>query len=175
MTDAGAASVHASAVLVGDYAVLIRGPSGAGKSRLAFELIMAGRSGQIPPAVLVGDDRVHLLACDGQLLVQPAPQLAGLIEIRGLGIRRCDFVAQAVVGLVVDLAAADAERLPPPEALQTSIQGVKIPRMPIGSGLTALPLVAAALTTTEGAAATPLSADCVKGISNHMGPSIATE
>ena len=60
MTGAGAASVHASAVLVGDRAVLIRGPSGAGKSRLAFDLILAGRAGQIPPAVLVGDDRVHL-------------------------------------------------------------------------------------------------------------------
>jgi serine kinase of HPr protein (carbohydrate metabolism regulator) len=175
MTDAGAASVHASAVLVGDCAVLIRGPSGAGKSRLAFELILAGRSGQIARAVLVGDDRVHLLACDGQLLVQPAPQLAGLIEIRGLGIRRCDFIAQAVVGLVVDLAAVDAERLPPPEALQTSIQGIKIPRIPIGSGLTALPVIAAALTTTKGAGTTPLSTDCVKGISNHMRPSIATE
>ena len=57
---AGGASVHASAVLVGDRAVLIRGPSGAGKSRLAFDLILAGRAGQIPPAVLVGDDRVHL-------------------------------------------------------------------------------------------------------------------
>ena len=54
------ASVHASAVLVGNRAVLIRGPSGAGKSRLAFDLILAGRAGQIPPAVLVGDDRVHL-------------------------------------------------------------------------------------------------------------------
>ena len=53
-------------------------------------------------------------------MVRPAPELAGLIEIRGLGIRRCDFVAEAVVGLVVDLAAADAERLPPPEALQTA-------------------------------------------------------
>jgi HPr kinase/phosphorylase len=175
MTDAGAASVHASAVLVGDCAVLIRGPSGAGKSRLAFELILAGRSGQIPPAVLVGDDRVHLLACDGQLLVQPAPQLAGLIEIRGLGIRRCDFIAQAVVGLVVDLAAADAERMPPPEVLQTSIKGVKIPRIPIGPEFTALPLVVATLTTTKGTATAPLSTDCVKGISNHMRPSIATE
>jgi HPr kinase/phosphorylase len=175
MTDAGAASVHASAVLVGGRAVLIRGPSGAGKSRLAFELMLAGRSGQIPPAVLVGDDRVHLLACDGQLRVRPAPQLAGLIEIRGLGIRRCDYIAQAIVGLVVDLAAIDAERLPPPEALQTSIQGVMIPRIPIGSGFAALPLVAAALTTTEGTGTTPLSADCVKGISNHMGPSIATK
>jgi len=154
MTDSSAASVHASAVLVGGHAVLIRGPSGAGKSRLAFELILAGRSGQTPAAVLVGDDRVHLLACDGQLLVQPAPQLAGLIEMRGLGIRRCDFVAQAVVGLVVDLTAVDAERLPPPEALQTSIQGVKIPRIPIESGFLALPVVAAVFTTTEGTGTT---------------------
>ena len=41
------ASIHASAVLVGDRAVLIRGPSGSGKSRLAFDLILAGRAGQI--------------------------------------------------------------------------------------------------------------------------------
>src|SRR6476660_9061853 len=114
-----ARSVHASAVLVGDHAVLIRGPSGAGKSRLAFDLILAGRSGQIPAAVLVGDDRVHLDASTGQLVVRPVPELAGLIEIRGLGIRRCDFTEEAIVGLVVDLAAADAERLPPPDALRT--------------------------------------------------------
>ena len=114
----GAASVHATAVLVGDRAVLIRGPSGAGKSRLAFDLILAGRAGQIPPAVLVGDDRVHLDTRDGQLVVRPARELAGLIEIRGLGIRRCDFASEAIVGLVVDLSAPEAERLPPPEALQ---------------------------------------------------------
>ena len=86
MTAAGTASVHASAVLVGDRAVLIRGPSGAGKSRLAFDLILAGRAGQIPPAVLVGDDRVHLEHSGGQLVVRPARELAGLIEVRGLGI-----------------------------------------------------------------------------------------
>ena len=45
-----------------------------------------------------------------QIVVRPAPELAGLIEIRGLGIRRCGFTGEAVVGLVVDLAAADAER-----------------------------------------------------------------
>jgi HPr kinase/phosphorylase len=175
MTDAAPASVHASAVLVDHRAVLIRGPSGSGKSRLAFDLILAGRSGQIPPAMLVGDDRVHLFASGGQLVVRPAPQLAGLIEIRGLGIRRCGFIAQAVVGLVVDLAAADAERLPAPEALHTRINGVIIPRIPVGSGFLALPLIVAALTTTDGSAASPLSNDCAKGNSNHMGPSIATE
>ena len=86
------ASVHASAVLVGDRAVLIRGPSGSGKSRLAFDLILAGRSGQVPPAILVGDDRVHLDTLRRTtVVVRPAAELAGLIEIRGLGIRRCDL------------------------------------------------------------------------------------
>jgi serine kinase of HPr protein (carbohydrate metabolism regulator) len=150
MTDAGdapASSIHASAVLVDDRAVLIRGPSGAGKSRLAFDLILAGRSGQIPKAVLVGDDRVFLEARDGKVVVRPAHQLAGLIEIRGLGIRRCDFIDRAVVGLVVDLCAADADRLPQPGALSTRINGVNIPRIPVRPDYSPFPLVVAALTT----------------------------
>jgi HPr kinase/phosphorylase len=149
MTDAARVSIHASAVLVENRAVLIRGPSGAGKSRLAFDLILAGRSGQIPSAVLVGDDRVFLDAGDGQMVVRPVPQLAGLIEIRGLGIRRCEFVEEAVVGLVVDLGATDAARLPQPEALLTRIDGVLIPRIPVASGHSAFPLTAAALITAD--------------------------
>ena len=133
------ASVHASAVLVGERAVLIRGPSGAGKSRLALDLILAGRSGQLPAAVLVGDDRVHLDTVAEQLWVRPAHELGGLMEIRGLGIRRCDFVSEAVVGLVVDLAAGDAERLPPPEALSIRLNGVLLPRIPVGMGYAPFP------------------------------------
>jgi serine kinase of HPr protein (carbohydrate metabolism regulator) len=169
------ASVHASAVLVGDRAVLIRGPSGAGKSRLAFDLILAGRAGQLPPAVLVGDDRVHLDTVAGELRVRPARELAGLIEIRGLGIRNCDYIGEAVVGLVVDLAASDAERLPPPEALSIRLNGVELPRIPIGIGYEALPLIAAALTTTAGSARVQPSHDCLKGIGNHISPNIATD
>lgn len=142
-------SVHASAVKVGSLAVLIRGPSGAGKSRLAFDLIMAGRSGVVERAVLVGDDRVHLATLGDEIVVRPAPVLAGLIEIRGLGIRRCDFVEHATVGLVVDLDADDAKRLPLPESLKTIILGVEIPRIPVGRGDSPLPLVVAALTTTK--------------------------
>ena len=175
MTDAEGASIHASAVLVGNRAVLIRGPSGAGKSRLAFDLILAGRSGQLPPAILVGDDRVHLDAGSGQLTVRPAPALAGQIEIRGLGIVGCEFAAEAIVGLVVDLAAADAERLPPPEALVTRIYGVMIPRIPVGVGYAALPLVIAALTMTAISSSAQPSAECPKGIGNHISPTIATE
>jgi serine kinase of HPr protein (carbohydrate metabolism regulator) len=162
------ATVHASAVLVGNRAVLIRGPSGSGKSRLAFDLILAGRAGQIPAATLVGDDRVYLQVARGQLVVRPARELAGLIEIRGLGIRRCDFAEQADVGLVVDLSAADAERMPASDALFTSIDGVIIPRIPVDPAFQPLPLVVAALSTRP-------SDDCSKGIGNHISPTIATQ
>ena len=175
MSDGTEASVHASAVKVGSRAVLIRGPSGSGKSRLAFDLILSGRSGQLPPAILVGDDRVYLDTAGGELLVRPAPRLAGLIEIRGLGIRRCDFAEQAAVGLVIDLAAADATRLPPPEALETSIFGIKIPRIPIGTGFSPLPVVVAALTTTRSSPEPIPSEHCSKGIGNHIRPTIATD
>lgn len=174
MTEASR-TVHASAVLVGDRAVLIRGPSGSGKSTLAFDLILAGRSGQIPPAILVGDDRVHLDTSGGKLLVRPAAALAGLIEIYGLGIRRIDHVGEAVVGLVVDLAADDAERLPAAEALTTNVFGTELPRIPVKLRNSPLHLIAAALTTTAGSGHGLPSDDCWKGIGNHIRPTIATE
>jgi HPr kinase/phosphorylase len=171
MTQA-AATVHASAVLIGNRAVLIRGASGAGKSRLAFDLILAGRAGQIPRAVLIGDDRVLLEARDGQLLVRPAPQLKGLLEVRGLGLRRVDFAEQAPVGWVVDLDAADALRLPEPESGKTGIAGVELPRIAVAAGFAGLPLVVAAVTTTEGFPNEPVLDDCSKGIGNHINPTL---
>ena len=140
-----AATVHASAVLVGARAVLIRGPSGAGKSRLAFELIEAARNGALRFAKLVGDDRVHLEVAGGRLLVRPADALKGLIELRGVGILRRAYEACAVVGLVVDLAADDAERLP--ERGGVSIAGIKIPRLAVAPGMPALPAVFAMVTS----------------------------
>jgi HPr kinase/phosphorylase len=141
------ATVHASAVKIGERAVLIRGPSGSGKSRLAFELILAARTGVIAPAELVGDDRVHLTNEAGALVVRPAEILAGLLEVRGLGIRRLPFTEQADVGLVVDLDAPDATRLPEAGSLEIDLCAVKLPRIPVGKGISALPLVIAALTT----------------------------
>ena len=171
MTEAADKSIHASAVRVGDHAVLIRGPSGSGKSRLAFDLLLAGRAGHIAPTRLIGDDRVHVWPHEAALMVRPAPALVGLIEVRGLGIRRCDFVPEAPVGLVVDLDAPDADRLPAPEALQAWIKGISIPRIPVQRGFSGLPLVIAGLTMTANSS----SADCSKEFGNHITLTIATE
>jgi serine kinase of HPr protein (carbohydrate metabolism regulator) len=140
---AEAPSVHASAVLAGAHAVLIRGPAGSGKSRLALAIIEAAQTGLLPFARLVGDDRVHLEPCHGRLLVRPAPALAGLIEVRGLGIRRMPNEPRAVVGLVVDLAAQDAERLP--AGGDVMIAGIALPRLAVAPGVEPLPAVLAAL------------------------------
>jgi len=141
------ASVHASAVCVGDRAILIRGASGTGKSRLALDLILAGRTGAITETRLIGDDRVRLDTRDGNLIVRAIPELEGMIEIRGLGIRRCAFVPEAQVALVVDLAASDAERMPPPERLKTLISGIELPRIPVAPEYDPLPLVLGFLST----------------------------
>jgi len=140
-------TTHASAVLIGARAALIRGPSGAGKSRLALGLIQAQAQGLLPFARLVADDRAVLETYNGCLLVRPAPPLAGLIEVRGLGIRQLAFEPVAVVGLVVDLSAADAERLPAAEAGQTAISGVLLPRLAVAAGADPLPLILAHLTS----------------------------
>ena len=141
-------TIHASAVRVGRQAVLIRGPSGSGKSRLAFDLIVAGRAGQIPEAILIGDDRIHLGREGDTLVARPAENLAGRIEIRGLGIRRLPFVPEATIAIIVDLDADDAARLPAAPSLRTAIHGIEIPRIPVGRGYLALPLVVAGLLTT---------------------------
>lgn len=138
---------HASAVLIGATAVLIRGASGAGKSRLALALINAQTQGLLRFSRLVADDRVLLDVCNGRLLVRPAPSLAGLIEVRGLGIRRLPYEAVGTVGLVVDLDAADADRLPSRETSQTAISGVNLPRLAVAPETDPLPLVVSYLTS----------------------------
>jgi HPr kinase/phosphorylase len=142
-------TIHASAVLVGARAVLIRGPSGSGKSSLAYALIRADEGGLLPFARLVGDDRVHIEAAHGRALVRPAETLNGLIEIRGLGIRRLPYEPVALIGLVVDLAAADAARLPVPESNVAEVASVALRRLAVAPGIDPFRIVIAALRTED--------------------------
>jgi HPr kinase/phosphorylase len=143
---ADAATIHASAVLIGPKAALIRGPAGSGKSRLVWDVLQVADSAALPFARLVGDDRLHVEPHAGRLLVRPAPELAGMIEIRGLGIRRLPYESVATVALVVDLAADDATRHPQ-AAVKTTIGGVSLPRLAVGPGMPALPILLAFFNT----------------------------
>ncbi len=138
-------TIHASAVLVGAKAALIRGPSGAGKSRLVWNILSAAAQGALPFARLVADDRAQVECRSGQLLVRPAAALSGLIEVYGLGIREVAYEPVAVVGLIVDLAADDASRHPEPEVQTAKIAGVILPRLAVAGGMDPLPLVLAGL------------------------------
>jgi HPr kinase/phosphorylase len=141
-------TVHASAVLVGARAVLIQGASGSGKSRLALALLQAADNGTLPFARLVGDDRIHLEAAHGRLLVRPAALLEGQIEVRGLGIRRVPYEPVAVVGLVIDLGAI-VERLPAAEHEVTVLSGIPLPRLAVAGVMDPLPRLLAHMRTAR--------------------------
>jgi HPr kinase/phosphorylase len=144
-TASHAPTIHACAVLVGARALLIRGPAGAGKSRLALELIQAAGTDRLAFVRLIADDRVHVASAHGRLIARAPANLAGLLEIRGIGIRRLPYEPMAVVGLVVDLATA-TERMPPAAAAEAEIEGVRLPRLAVAPGADAFSLVLAALT-----------------------------
>jgi HPr kinase/phosphorylase len=132
-TSPGSVTVDGSVVVIGEDGVLIRGKSGAGKSSLARDLVAAaeaeGRYG-----ALVSDDRVILAERHGRLVASAVPAVAGLIEIRGLGIVRVPFQNAAVIRLLVDLEA-DPPRLPDDSALIAAVGGVSLPRIVVNAAL----------------------------------------
>jgi len=138
-------TVHACAVLVGARALLIRGPAGSGKSQLTLKLIEAANSGVLPFARLVGDDRIRLEPCHGRLLARAPDTLAGLIEVRGLGIRQLPYEPVAVIGSAVELAAPDARHLP--EQAEVEVEGITLSQLKIAEGRDPYPSVLAWLTT----------------------------
>ena len=113
--------VHASCVALEGKGVLLRGTPGAGKSDLALRLIEGG-------AKLVADDQVALTNTGEALLAAPPARIAGLLEVRGVGIVSMAFVHQCPVHLVVDLVQPDTvERMP--EATTVELCGHRIPHV----------------------------------------------
>ena len=86
----------ATCVAIDGRAVLIEGPPGAGKSSLALALIDRG-------AVLISDDGVLLTVAAGHVHAHPHPRIAGLIEVRNLGVIAMPTAADVPVALVLVL------------------------------------------------------------------------
>jgi HPr kinase/phosphorylase len=152
-------TIHASTVLTGARAVLIRGPAGSGKSRLALNLIQAASRGQLSFARLVADDRVHIEAAHGRLIARPPAALAGLLEVRGFGIAQLPYEPMAVVSWVVDLDVAAPTRMPDDVTSHALVAGVRIRRLPVAPHCDPVALVIAAVTSPQRGNA--VSADAV--------------
>ena len=114
--------LHANCILIGAHALLLRGPSGIGKSGLSLRLVQGG-------AFLVSDDRTDLVARDGRLVASAPKQIAGLCEVRGIGVvRGLPARSEGDVRLVIDLVDDPAlvDRMPDPQVEEFC--GISIPR-----------------------------------------------
>ncbi len=117
--------MHATCVDLNGGGVLLRGPSGSGKSDLALRLIDGG-------ARLVADDRVDLRVESGRLTAHPPEALAGLLEVRGLGLIRLPHLESSEVVLLIDLVAPpEVPRLPEP--VRENLLGFEIVRLALAA------------------------------------------
>jgi serine kinase of HPr protein (carbohydrate metabolism regulator) len=113
-------TVHASSVAIDGRAVLIGGRSGSGKSDLAMRLIDRG-------GVLIADDYTFVRRVDGRALASAPPTIAGMIELRGVGLVQFETAVDVPVGLFVDLDQSP-ERLPEPGDARM-LAGVSVPTL----------------------------------------------
>ena len=123
-------SVHASTVALDGRAVLITGPSGAGKSDLTLRLLDRGFT-------LVSDDQTIVKRDGGRLIASPPPQIAGKLEIRGIGIVEMGHAADVPVALLVELTS-EIQRLPD-DSRERPILGVPVPLISVDAMTSSAP------------------------------------
>lgn len=111
-------TLHASTVALEGRAVLITGPSGSGKSDLTLRLIDRGFT-------LVSDDQTIISRDNGRLIASAPPNIAGKLEIRGVGIVDMDHVTDIPVALLVELTS-EIQRLPD-DSRERPVLGVPLP------------------------------------------------
>jgi HPr kinase/phosphorylase len=136
--------VHATCVAIAGRGVLLVGTPGSGKSSLALRLIDApGRAtGQdMMEAILVADDQTQIAKDGDRLIATPPPPLAGMLEVRGLGIVNCRYLASCELALAVRLSPSAAiERLPEPRFGAYAVAGGSLPLAVIDPSSYAAPM-----------------------------------
>src|SRR3954464_11293657 len=117
-----AEALHCSTVASDGRAVLITGPSGAGKSDLTLRLLDRGFT-------LVSDDQTIVRRNGDRLIASAPPNIAGKLEIRGIGIVDMEMVDDVPVALLVELTS-EIQRLPD-DSRERPILGVPLPLISI--------------------------------------------
>ena len=117
-----AETVHASTVATDGRAVVILGPSGSGKSDLALRLLDRGFT-------LVSDDQTLIKKDGDRLMASAPPNIAGKLEIRGIGIVDMETLSNIPVALLVELTS-EIQRLPD-ENRERPLLGIKLPLISI--------------------------------------------
>lgn len=127
-------TIHASALVAGTTGVLVRGASGSGKSLLVRDLLAAARMrGEF--AALVSDDRTVLGRSGDHLVARSCGPIAGLIEVRALGLMSEPWLDAAVIRLIVDFVPqADLARMPQSSELSTEIMGLSVACVKLEAG-----------------------------------------
>ncbi len=123
-------SFHATTVAIDGRAVLLTGPSGAGKSDLALRLLDRGFA-------LVSDDRTIVRRDGDRLIASAPPEIAGKMEVRGIGIVGMKNDSDVPVALVVELTS-DIERIPD-DGRDRPVLGVKVPLVSIDATTASAP------------------------------------
>jgi serine kinase of HPr protein (carbohydrate metabolism regulator) len=125
MSDLRVLVMQASAVAIDGRALIIEGPPGSGKSSLTLALIDRG-------AQFIGDDGITLVREGSAIIAAPPPNIAGLLEIRGIGLVDLPVSLPAPVALILALGVR-AERLPDNVAAR-DVLGVPVPVLPFEPG-----------------------------------------
>lgn len=155
----GPVVMQASAVVIAGHALLIEGPPGSGKSSLALALIDRG-------AGLIGDDAVTLVQDGECLIASPPPNIAGLIEVRGVGLVRVAVAPPAPVALILCLGGPVPERLPETPLPRRHIAGVAVPVLAFDPGAIAPAARAESALRLHGLAFKPAFLSCADAPDN---------
>lgn len=113
--------MHASFVVWKKKGILFRGKSGSGKSELALKFI------ENKNAVLVADDIVLLENRKNKLFGKVPENIAGLLEIRNVGISNYKYIPEAEISLLVNLVQTKQNLERFPKNKSENILGVEIP------------------------------------------------
>ena len=117
-------NIHASCVAIDGKGILLLGASGAGKSDLALRLVDEG-------ARLVADDRCEIFLHGEKLCARAPASIAGLMELRGLGIVAMPFAKSAPLALAVRLQTRAPPRLPEAAFYQPPAGLKAVPAIPL--------------------------------------------